>query len=41
LKEKEASDLHEGYDTNDFIDFSYPECNSYKVTGGYNIETIT
>jgi len=36
----ELSD-YEDDEFNDFADFSYPECNSYRVTGGYNIETIT
>lgn len=40
-KKKEVPDLHKDDDFNDFIDFSYPECNSYKVSWWYNIETIT
>lgn len=39
--EKEASDSYKEDDFNEFADFSYPECNSYKVSWWYNIETIT
>jgi hypothetical protein len=44
FNEVSDTEVIEDSDIDDFeniIDFSYPECTSYPVSGGYNIETIT